>query len=381
MKLSIDKKNMLMYFLLIPYLKPYNVTLIPWLDDIFKIWKIIATLIVLFLFFYKGKRIKLHNVYLFGFLATWAVSIFFNHAPKELLNNILSIAGITLLFETFCKDRDFSQRVTTVIKNIAVCSIFLNFITVVQGYPFAAKNMELGDNANFLGGDNYSAFILIVYCGFLLLYDIQRFGKFRLRTYVYSGIALLCLLITFALTGFLALFVLFFAVAVRNIKPFSSVFRTRNVLVVCFVFVIAVAYLHLDELLVTLLGGIGKTGFNGRNFIWPMAVDAILKKPLLGYGAVSPELAKTWLIAGANHTHNILLEYPFSTGIIGSAFLLAYLPSLQDFQMLWKNRESRILLCALSAYLFCSILDFYIGLIHFYLLLEMLNLYRRNIAQ
>ena len=55
-------------------------------------------------------------------------------------------------------------------------------ITAILGYPFGAEGMNLRDNANFLGGDNYSAFILIVLCGIILFYDVTY--KKSIRFYV-----------------------------------------------------------------------------------------------------------------------------------------------------------------------------------------------------
>lgn len=370
-------------FVLLPYLKPYNVTLIPVLDIIFKMWKVAATLTIIFAFFYSKEKIQKQSMCLIGFLITWTVSLIINKAPiVDFGNNILSIIGMLLLFETKINNKKFKVDIVQILYAISCVYMVLNLITVVIKRPFLSGGMELGDNANFLGGDNYSAFILIVMCGILFLHDIQCYETIKIKTWFIALVGWVCLAIPFALTGMIAyallLLVVFLDVNKTMRAAIRKFFSWKTAIVFCLFFVLAISYFHLDILVASLLGGLEKSGFNGRNMIWPMAISAFMKKPILGYGGIDAELASTWFIAGANHTHNFLLEFPFSTGIIGTAFFVTYMGYLLRKTKIKNNKVERMLLMVLAAYIICGTFDFYIGLIWFYLLLDLIWLFKDN---
>ncbi|WP_349666712.1 O-antigen ligase family protein [Lacrimispora sp.] len=379
-KVKINKEKLFLYFILLPYLKPYNITLIPELDYIFKVWKVLATAILLTKFFYSKKKIHKPTFWLFGFLIIWMLSLIINKGPiNDYINNIMSIAGVTMLFEYYFGNDNFKNNIIQSLYSISVWFILLNLYTVVIHHPFFAGGMKLYDNANFLGGDNYSAFILITLCGFMYFYDIKKYSIIRIKTWIVSFASIASLTITFSFMGILTHLILYFAVLAKNIKIRRILFRWQNAVTLGIIIVVSVAYFHLDQIIASLLFSMDKVGFNGRNYIWPMALQAIEKKPLLGYGGITQELASTWFLAGANHTHNILLEYPFSTGIIGTIFFVIYFISvLSKMKSMFADDSLRILMYTLTAYMICSILDFYIGLINFYLLLNMIYLFKNE---
>lgn len=381
MKFKISNGRFFLYFVMIPYLKPYNITLIPSIDAVFKVWKVIASLVITYFFIRNRPKMTKSIISLYSFLIVWFVSLLINNGPiGEFVNNIMSIVGVKMLFDSNKKKKYFKEGIVDVLYNISWICIVLNLITVIMGYPFGAAGMKLDDNANFLGGDNYSAFILITFCGFIFFHDEKKYNKITIRSWIVALMSIASLIITFSIMGILAHLFLFLSVMIKNREIQKKIFRWQNVVIVGAVIFAGVSFFHLDKLLASLLLGLDKVGFNGRNLIWPMAVEAIAKKPFLGYGGVTKELAQTWFLAGANHTHNILLEYPFSTGIIGTFFFLFYLASvLKNTKKSTRiDRGMRLLLCTLSAYIFCGIMDFYIGMINLYLLLEMINVFKKE---
>ena len=383
MKFKINKRLCYLIFILLPYLKPYNVTLIPALDNVFKLWKIIATLAILSEFFYYRKKIHRQSAYLLAFLLTWLISLAINKAPIiDFGNNILSIIGVLLLFETKITNPYFKKDIVNMLYKVSCIYIVLNWITVLMGKPFLSAGMELSDNANFLGGDNYSAFILIVMGGLLFLHDYQEYTKIRLKTWIFAVIGMSCLWISLSLTGLIAYTLLLLIMLFSNstiIRTFiRKMFNWKSAMVLCVFFVLSISYFHLDKIVLNLLTSVDKVGFNGRNMIWPLAITAIMKKPVLGYGGVDASLASSWILGGTNHTHNILLEFPFSTGIVGTVFFILYWTTLLKNINIKENIREKLLLIVLAVYIICSIFDFYIGLIWFYLLLDMIWLFKED---
>ena len=248
-KLKIEKNIIYIYMVLLAYLKPYNITLIPAVDNIFKIVKIIITLIIIFQFIYNKMIIHKNNIYILCFAFVWALSVFINKAPTAFFNNILSIIGITLFFESNYHSDSFKIVLSKALYNISACFIILNFITVILGYPFFAADMNLGDNANFLGGDNYSAFILITFAGFMFFYDVYSNEKISLKTKIITVLPLLGLLITFSLTGMIAYAILLFAIYIKNSSIKYTVFNINIAILFCLIFLIFLClpykYFHL----------------------------------------------------------------------------------------------------------------------------------------
>ena len=96
MKITIGVKKIFMYLLLITYLKPYNISLVPQIDNIFKIIKVFTT-VLLVLLFIKGKC-KLSKISTIGmlFVLVWTLSIFINCGTIwENIQGILSIFGVS----------------------------------------------------------------------------------------------------------------------------------------------------------------------------------------------------------------------------------------------------------------------------------------------
>lgn len=380
-KLKLNKDVILLYFVFLSYLKPYNVTLVPTLDKIFKLWKIVATIIILAKFVVDKKKIHRSSIFLMLFLVVWTVSLVLNRAPiGEFINNIMSIIGVRLLFECYYDNQKFKENIAKVLYDLSFWFIVLNLVTVVLGHPFFAGGMKLDDNANFLGGDNYGAFILITFCGFMFFHDMRIYKKIRPKTLICSFASIGSLMITFSFMGILAHMFLYLALLIQSRQMRRWIFRWQNAVVLSIVIVFSIAYLHVDQWLVHLLAGMGKSGFNGRNYIWPLAIQCIIKKPILGYGGVSEELAKTWILAGANHTHSIMLEYPFSVGVIGTClFGIYFVTVLRKTKGMFADSAGRILLFTLTAYIVCGIMDFYIGLINLYLLLDMIDIFKHEL--
>ena len=307
---KIDRKELYLFFIVMPFLKPYNITLIPMLDYIFKIWKVVSTVYIIYTFFSKKQRVSITSIYLFLFCSMWMISLIMNRGPiAEYCNNILSILGCRLLFETNRNNDLFKERISKLIYKIGAVYMLLNCVTARIGHPFFAAEMRLDDNANFLGGDNYSAFILIVLCGLMFFYDIKYIKRIRLGTWIFNIIGITSLIIPFAFTGIISYAFLLMLILCTNYKFVRELFNWKNIFLVCGFMVLLISYFHLDVVVGVFLGKVDKIGFNGRNMIWPRSIRAIGNKFILGYGGLTARQAETWIIAGANHTHNILFFF------------------------------------------------------------------------
>jgi len=362
---------------LLPYLKPFNVTLIEPLDKIFKIGKILVTVYLLALCLKKVKLSK-QIVFIICFCFSWLTTILVINklGVQDIINNILSIIGLTMFYMAFRQKKNIFDYLIVFLRYISIIYILLYTITVITKKPLFVGTAVSYENT-FLGSDNYSAFILIVLATIILTYDIYKYNKVKVLSYIIVGMGFADLLYQFSVTGFVSYFILITLFVIRQHKNLIKCITPKGVILLSIVIVFLIGYMDLSSIFSKTLTDLQKVGFNGRDYLWPDTVTAIMRKPLMGYGYVTDRLQRTWILNGANHAHNIVLEYLFSTGLIGSSFFILYLQNL--FKGInYRDPVIKSLQFGLIAYLMCSIFDFYIGLIYFYLLLMMFGFARER---
>lgn len=366
----ISRMRLLIYLVLLPYLKPYNVTLIPFLDLCYKSWKLVITAALLVLFLRKGKRLSTFSLLAGAFCAVWSVSIFRNLGYLgEGFQAVLSIIGMCLLFDYYAEKKSFKENILYCVSNITKVYIVLNTVTVLFQKPLFAEP-EITYICHFLGSDNYWAFILLPLCGIMFAYDFYKYNKCRRSTWAFALCGWANLLLQFSVAGLVAYSFFLFMVGMIYYPAIRKMFSIKNILLLVVFMIILIGILNPTEILGSLLSKIGKSGFSSREYIWPMAMQAIKENWLIGYGELSQRQIDSYILYGANHTHNIILEYLFDVGVIGFSIVSVWFGhTLKLNKNNKKLKYLQVLLICFTANLLCGIFDFYISLIYFYLLL------------
>lgn len=366
----ISRMRLLIYLVLLSYLKPYNVTLIPFLDLCYKSWKLVITAALLVLFLRKGKRLSTFSLLAGAFCAVWSVSIFRNLGYLgEGFQAVLSIIGMCLLFDYYAEKKSFKENILYCVSNITKVYIVLNTVTVVFQKPLFAEP-EITYICHFLGSDNYWAFILLPLCGIMFAYDFYKYNKCRRSTWAFALCGWANLLLQFSVAGLVAYSFFLFMVGMIYYPAIRKMFSIKNILLLVVFMIILIGILNPTEILDPLLSKIGKSGFSSREYIWPMAMQAIKENWLIGYGELSQRQIDSYILYGANHTHNIILEYLFDVGVIGFSIVSVWFGhTLKLNKNNKKLKYLQVLLICFTANLLCGIFDFYISLIYFYLLL------------
>lgn len=381
MSFKIINKNFMYCFLILPFLKPFNIILIPNVNNIFNIWKILSTCTIIFLYFLNlaKRQFKIQKTFLWGylFLVTWYISLIINSSnDSDIVNNILSIFSFLLLSEVFSYDTAFIENLFKILYMVSNIYIICNFITVLFNKPLfnAVIPVTATYDRYFLGGDNYSAFILIPLCTFIFFYNLFKFGRIKVLAWIIALIGDLCLIIPLSYTGFFAYSVFLIAILAINFPKTIKIFNYKNMLLLNLFILITVSIGETNYSVNQWLSSIGKEGLNGRNLIWPEALHAIYMKPLMGYGGLKE--SQYFLLNHIDHTHNIILQYFFSTGLIGTLFFSKFFSCIiSESKKIYNDKSLRILLMGLAATILCSTFDFYIGLIWFYIHIICIKLY------
>ena len=379
---KVKKISIATYFVMLPYLKPYNVTLIPMLDMVYQIWKVIATFILLMAFILKRKKLSIFSQWAFAFCGVWTLSMLLNAGTLGENNQVvLSIIGMCLFFDYFRNDLKFKQTVLSCLSNIAKVYILLNTITVIIQKPLFSEP-EVVYLRYFLGGDNFWAFILIPLCGIMFANDLFCKNKFSMSTCIFSLLGFFNLAYQKSYAGMISYGIYLFMVLLMNCSGIKKLFSIKNSIIISLISIVSISFFNIQELIKPILNNMDKIGFNSREFIWPKAIKAFQNRWMLGYGQLTEEQINSYILYGADHTHNILLEYPFSVGIIGSIIIIGWFNYI--FKMnktIYNKKYIRVLVLCFSAFVLCGIFDFYIGLIYFYVLLCVIDLCKVDKAQ
>lgn len=369
MESRVKIKNFIIFIVLLTYLKPFNISLIPSLNKLYSLAKVVAT-VALFVYIAK-RRIGLTNAskWCLAFVLWWTISIIRNGNIRANIQVLLSIIGMLFLFNIMQRKRDGIRILIRDLCYIAEIYIVLQLYTVIVDHPVAAET-TISFDKYFLGSDNYSAFILIPLAGFIVLNSVMNYKKVSCQAWLFIGLGFLCLFIPRAWTGLFAYLVFILLIVLRKLPFLSKLLNMRNVFAVIVLALVAVMVFHVQDYLGAILGALGKVGMNSREIIWPKAIRAIKRRLILGYGVLTETQISSYILYGATHTHNIILEFLMDSGIIGTLFAFMWLKTSLILKKLYYGNN--LILClyyCIVAYFVCSIMDFYIALIYFWLMI------------
>ncbi|MBO4227684.1 O-antigen ligase [Bradyrhizobium neotropicale] len=137
-----------------------------------------------------------------------------------------------------------------------------------------------------------------------------------------------CLIFAQSAGSWVALFALLIHYCLIRVLPVS-----RGVLVLIVFGFSALAFAAFSFFSEDLVAVVGRdTTFTGRTYIWPVVLDAVWEKPLLGFGsyAATADLIRPLLVGwiGSADAHNGYLDVLLGTGIVGLGSLLFCISSV-----------------------------------------------------
>lgn len=369
MTLKVKVKNFIIFVVLLTYLKPFNVSLIPTLNALYSVAKIMATVVLLLYILNENVTLTKASKWCLAFLVWWTIAILANGNMKNNVQTLLSILGMLFLFNVMRRKPNGLNIILKYLSCISKVYILLQFYTIVVDHPVLAESIISFDKY-FLGSDNYSAFILIPLSGFIIADALMNRGRIKTWDYFFFGIAFLGLLIPKSWAGifaYAAFMVLFFF---RKAAFLKKIVNVHSVFIMIILLLILVIGFNIQTYFAELLRVFGKIGLNSREIIWPKAICAMMQKPILGYGMLTDNQISSYILYGTTHTHNIILEFLMDSGIVGSFFAFMWFKSAVTVKKrLLKNDVVIGLLYCIVAYLLCATLDFYIALIYFWVLI------------
>ncbi|MGN0638831.1 MAG: O-antigen ligase family protein [Huintestinicola sp.] len=362
--MKIKKSLLLFLFLIIPFIKPAEYILDPYVDSFIDAWKVCASLIAIYMYIKKSELspfIIFMSLYQISIVIPTAVNNIHNiRGPVVIMLSNISFAMIAELGIKHYK-REFLSAMS--IFGGLMCLIMA--VTMFIYYPEGMDQKEfmdlLGDrNYYFLGHDNGSFFIVFAIQVFSIINCLDKKGRLTAGTvlfwlfvdgayiYVRSGAAVTAIIL-------LWLYLLFFYK--KNISDIFN-FRTYIAAVLCLFFSVVVFRLHVYFPFIVENVFHKNMTLSGRTVIWDRAFVYIKRSPLIGYG--QEEMTVLLEKFGISHVHNIFLEILYKSGIVGLALYSVIVCLIAKKLMACRgNRINDFTAFALFLFYLISMVDYY----------------------
>ena len=379
MKLKLNTNVLLNIIIIAPLIKPVGLTYHNLaINTMLQYWKLLSILLITLVLLrhlrqlaglFSGKSIYRKGI--IGLLIFECIYLFNTISRSveflDLLNNCLTcillliyipIAGKNGRKGSFNKSLDFVFTLYIICQIVSMVLERLNIIWL---------KAEDGSPTYFFGPDNYSAFLVIPMLGVLLYLGCKGSEKieFRKKDLILLGSLTVCYVWTGSVTAACALIILVVALMlIGNNKKVARIFSIKGLLFVFGLVLFLILTINIQNYFLSIfkLVGKGDSGFslNSRTYIWAQALQLIKQNPLLGIGNLSESEIASYVLYGASHTHNIILELLLRTGIIGTISYLHFLIyPLIKYRRYYLRSKNVILLIAGYVYLVLSFMDFY----------------------
>ena len=324
MSKSIDLKQIGIFLLIFPFLKPHCLEyLFPHLETLFDMGRLLCVVLIVLLWVSNQYRMSLPAAVFLG-LEIWIVVVTLLRNPERLVASVINGAALSSL--VLAVDY-FSQKEPKLLLRALLMNfewlIWVNFITVLICFPKGLYSVDEVHDYYFLGLPNSFMIFVMPACMVALLN--LRSGMNRLRS---LGVIA---------AGVLSNFVTWSATAMVGICAMGAVFllccrRERPRLLAEFWLFTLAADLAITVFRVTesvpflrdaIQNYLHKTPtFSGRDLIWEKTVEIIRAEPWLGHGFEK----KIALTASPDdlysHAHNAYLQYWYISGVLGIGLFL-----------------------------------------------------------
>ena len=380
MRKYLDNKLFLV-LLILPFFNPTAFKFIPGLTALYQAvqyWKLLAILVIAFIYISNYRFSKIIRA-IIVFEAVLLISSLINGVSltEPFLNALLAI-GISMLTEmaikiNFDKFRNtyFTLSLIAIVLNFILCLIYPNGLPAATLYDNKSNPMYLLTIDNGMIKELLPLLVFAYYPYCKGACRNNSGDNKKLIFFICCIISLWTLSIVASATGlivciFFVLVSLIFMLLPDKKLPVKFILSLMA-LFMLFVVVIGSNFAVMD----TLMGLFGRSGtFTGRTTLWRLAVDKILRKPLLGYGYTSGNIA-IW--GGFYSSHNLFLEVTIQGGIV---LLAAFLYLIRTaFKNLKKSATPyfNIIALGLISYLIVGLMETGIDTFFYVLLIMAFN--------
>lgn len=374
-KLRIPMASLIYAVICIPCLEPQAIQNIPQTKLLFNIWRVAAFIMVVLYAIIQRHAIS-YLVLMEGlFSIILGIStILGNGNIISCISTTMAILTITIISEIGIK-KNAKQYLN-------VLSITYSLILVIDTFQiFSGIGFDATSSTSWLGGDNFAIFAVLPMLGIIIVNSYLQnkritplCGFIAITTaaakfYTFAGSSMIALALWISL-----IFVL---------SKIKCAFRLKTLLLLLTITIGGIVCFNFRSIFMAVSRALGKATVleHSRLVIWQLSIQAIIKKPFLGYG-VMKGIEEMFVIAGeywatCSHTHNYFLELLFRSGVIGTAFYFFMIKDSILFVLKKSDYYGRnVIRATLAAQFVLWLTESYYALTPFYVLLVMVNNYQ-----
>lgn len=347
-KIKIDLESIFLLFLLIPFLKFPDYIVGTSINNLFDIYKMLSSLILLILTFKKGKISQLTICFIvFEFLLLFSTLI--NGTTGKYwtqITQMLSVIGIFLYCDYFIPKNP--EKFLSVVSKYICFIAFLSSITMFMYYPHGMYiDFRYDRNYYFFGLDNIAFFTFYIGLIMLIVHSKYKYGKVNMKTYLFILFMIISYVYVNSTTAYCALIALFLGTILieKKVLKVSYKFSVISMVLFCLSICLFGMQNYFGNFLQNVLGK--SLTLTGRTLIWERSIDYIIEQPVFGYGL---EFGSTMITkVGFNHIHNIFIENLYKGGIV---LTFVYFFSLFKIGNKVKEHKKTLIYSLFSLFLF-----------------------------
>lgn len=349
-RLKLSKKKLLIFIILAPFFKPTYFETISSIKILYDVLFCIDLVAAVYLILVK--RLKLcgvsKNIIAFS-LITFVVTMINTGFNNYMFLTLFSVIMICVFIDEY-KD-SFCQLIDCLLLHCEIC-IYVNLFTLIlfrerlYGRPSTVYGLT---HEWFLGTHNGFIYWMIpaLMVALICYYVFNRKKR--------SALLILSIIITLLLKSSATAIVGVGIVVLSAVIPkFRKVFTVRRTIFLFTVIFVLVVVLQKADIFAPLVTGILNKDmtFSNRLIIWKSAMEAIINRPLFGYGYLSNDDMVSYLnYRAATHCHNQILQVAFQGGLLSLGLYIV--AQIKSFISAWRVRNkdlARLLIAVLFSY-------------------------------
>lgn len=361
-KLAVNKKTIIIFFLLLPILKPTSGALSALFGEYtadlmyscLRLYNYVVVAVTIFLFVRKKAWRKNWSTLIVFLLSLVLIvsSVKMENISYNYLYEVFGNIIIIFLLGNIYAGKNIYYYIEAVYYYLTILMI-LNSVSILLYYPEGMYASGANTNYYLFGLDNVG--FMYTLTGFFMgqLYHVLKEGKPSIKFYIiYALISSVYIYVgtgtgTVVILACVGLCILYHMDLLRKV----NIRLTILACIIAYIFIVVFQSLGIFE---WILGFIDKSAnFNGRTYIWAAMFRALPEHLWTGFG-ISTEITGNYLsrygmglkwLEGIGHLHNIVLEFLFRGGIIGLILFVLFWVSVQKKMEKYDHTPIASLLC------------------------------------
>ena len=360
LKLKKFFNNLIIFIILMAFFKPGIMENYPFWNNIYNIYTLSISSIIIIKYFYNKKISKLQLVImalmLFYFFTTAIGTKDFNAFFRFCLPTL----AISIYSETKIKEdlNHFLQDISI----ICFIEILINAISIVKNPTGMYGEGMWGSYKYFMGYDNYSALTLIIGTVFIVLFNFYKNNRIGVTGIAALTLILVSYLITWSATPLIATVALIICLLwmKKTNKEKKTILRYNLFFYLSIILFVCIVLFRLQDLISYFIENILNKDltFTGRTDIWDNSINYFLQSPFIGNGLCNFSTRR--ILVGIFHAHCTYLNVLIEGGIIGfTIYLIPFIMIGKKLKLFIKTKIVQIISIGFLCFFILTLMEVY----------------------